>query len=134
MTEALSIATATRRMLPFHEAGTRFDTEEPFTPEKAVIAAGLDFPVEVVPSYDDWQGEFRRSNEYSHTRRADTGDLLGAVKGTYKPIQNLDAFSFLNVVTESGEALIDSGRQIGRTRIVGRCDSLACHYRTVAPH
>ena len=30
--------------------------------------------------------------------------------------------------------LVQGGRQIGRTRIVGRCDSLACHYRTVAPH
>ena len=30
--------------------------------------------------------------------------------------------------------LLQGGHRIGRTRIVGRCDSLACHYRAVAPH
>ena len=33
------------------------------------------------------------------------------VKGTYQPTPDIDAFSFLNVVTESGEAIIRSGGQ-----------------------
>jgi len=98
------------RPIPFHEAGVEFTaTDGPVTPADAVVLAELDFTVAVVSAYDDWDGGFRKSEEYFFTRREDTGDLLGSVKRTYAPIQNLDGFSFLSVVTDSGEAIIDSG-------------------------
>ena len=98
------------RQLPFYEAGTVFESAEPLSPEQAVVAAGLDFAVELTPVYHATSDNaMTRLSEWQGVRRADNELVMGIVKSTYQPIQNLDAFAFLNVVTESGEAIIRSG-------------------------
>lgn len=109
------------RTLPFYEAGTQFKSETPLTPEQAVRAAKLDFPVALAPIYHKYRTDPTATEglaaiartteikEWQACRREDTGLVMGIVKSTYKPLQNVDAFSFLNVVTESGEAIIRAG-------------------------
>jgi phage/plasmid-like protein (TIGR03299 family) len=76
-----------------------------------VALAGLDFTVELADLYQQPNGVPGKVviPEWRGTRRSDTNDILGVVKRTYAPIQNIDGFSFLSVVTESGEVIIDSG-------------------------
>lgn len=98
------------RLIPFYEAGIRFEGDAPLTPEQAVEKAGLDWQVELATLYHRPGGpETVALTEWQGVRRTDTDQMLGVVKGTYQPIQNRDAFSFMNVVTESGEAIIRSG-------------------------
>lgn len=97
------------RTLPFYEAGVRFESDTALTPEQAVAKAGLDWAVELAPLYQQTGGSYTTLGEWQGVRRVDLQSILGVVKSTYQPIQNRDAFSFLNVVTESGEAIIRSG-------------------------
>ncbi|MCI3277495.1 DUF932 domain-containing protein [Streptomyces cylindrosporus] len=58
-------------------------------------AGGLDFTVTTVPALYEWNGELRQHEDQFHTVRTDTGAPLGVVGRRYQPIQNRQAFEFL---------------------------------------
>lgn len=80
----------------WHSFGTHFT--EPLTSVSAVLgASGLDFTVGLTPQggINPVTQEFEEVPGLFHTRRMDTGAVLGAVGKIYTPLQNAEAFEFM---------------------------------------
>lgn len=89
---------------PWHGLGTRLDN--PATAEEAIAAAGLDWEIAMQPVYiygaDGTPIEV--PNKYAITR-TDSNQVFNVTSGTYKPVQNAEAFSFFDQVVGAGEAI-----------------------------
>ena len=87
---------------PWHGLGVH--VEDAPTSEDAIKAAGLDWEVELTPLFVP--GKERGFNlvpgKFATTRSTD-GRVLGVVGNRYTPIQNSEAFSFLDSVVASGD-------------------------------
>lgn len=82
---------------PWHGLGQKLDA--PATAQEAIIAAGLDYEVQLTPiaTYDGLTVEGRRA-----VVRYDEQEVLGVVSGRYVPVQNRQAFGFLDAVVADG--------------------------------
>jgi len=82
---------------PWHGLGTELD--HPATAAEAMVAAGLDYGVDLTPL-------FTKNGDLVPQRqgvvRTDTNRLLGTVGPGYRPIQNADCFGFLDTVVGDG--------------------------------
>jgi len=83
---------------PWHGLGTQL--ENPATAEEAIVAAGLDYEVELTPlmTLDGIPVPQRKA-----VVRDDTLDVLGVVGNSYQPVQNRECFGFLDGVVGEGE-------------------------------
>lgn len=73
------------------------DVSDCGTSEEVMKKAGLDWTVSKQPLiYND------RQTDYFVIERDDTNDLLGVVKGTYVPMQNSEAFAFMDELIPEG--------------------------------
>lgn len=101
------------------------------TVQQALEAAALDFDVLKAPGHAVYvdpntgnRKQTRAENQF-YTVRADTGDILGSVKGRYEILQNREAFTFASDIIDSGEAPISAVGSVkngARTFVV--CDLL----------
>jgi phage/plasmid-like protein (TIGR03299 family) len=82
---------------PWHSLGTRLDA--PATAEEAIAAAGLDYEVTLTPvaTVDGLDVPKTRA-----VVRYDTQAVLGVVSDRYVPVQNRQAFGFLDAVVAEG--------------------------------
>jgi phage/plasmid-like protein (TIGR03299 family) len=82
---------------PWHGLGTRLDN--PATAAEAITAAGLDFTVELtrLTTIDGIPVPQRVA-----VVRSDTQDVLGVVSPAYVPVQNRQAFGFLDAIAAEG--------------------------------
>lgn len=87
------------------------------TSVEAIKLAGLDWTVEKVQNSYTWKGIEHKSD--SHTvLRGDTGAKLGTVGARYQPIQNAQAFDFIDsVLGEFGARYETAGSLYGGTRV-----------------
>ncbi|WP_254511387.1 DUF932 domain-containing protein [Anatilimnocola floriformis] len=84
--------------VPWHRLGTKLD--QPATAREAIEAAGLNYRVDLKPLATT---EGTSVPQRKGVVRADTGDVLGVVGNSYVPVQNYQAFGFLDaVVAECG--------------------------------
>jgi phage/plasmid-like protein (TIGR03299 family) len=100
---------------PWHNLGVELD--HPATSEEAIIAAGLNWDVELSPLYTLVQSEnIRVPNQYAVTR-LDRNEILGVVGSVYKPLKNREAFSFFDSVVGEGQAIYHTAGSLrgGRT-------------------
>ena len=67
------------------------------TSEEVMEKAGLDWTVSKKPLI--WEG---KTNRFYTITRDDNNDLLGIVKGNYKPVQNVEMFSFVDELIPEG--------------------------------
>jgi phage/plasmid-like protein (TIGR03299 family) len=84
--------------VPWHRLGTRLDS--PPTAREAIVASGLDYRVAIkeLATVDQQEVPQRKA-----VVRCDTGDVLGVVGNSYVPVQNHQAFGFLDaVVADAG--------------------------------
>lgn len=83
--------------VPWHRLGTKL--EEPATAQEAIEAAGLNYLAELkqIQTGDGTPVPQRRA-----VVRSDTGDVLGVVGTSYVPVQNHQAFGFLDAVVADG--------------------------------
>jgi phage/plasmid-like protein (TIGR03299 family) len=92
------------------------------TSKEAIQAAHLDWQVVSRPlSVDGVQLPFpddESSDGYQATVRADNGAVLGVVKGRYEIIQNSEAFSFFDAVTQTGEAVYETAGALRGGKVV----------------
>ena len=102
---------------PWHGLGTRF--VEPPSLDDAMVAAGLDWKVEINPVFDHWRDEI--PDKYSITRKVkvEGGILgenelahLGIVGGRYEPLQNVDAFKWFEPFLDDGLATIETAASL----------------------
>jgi len=93
---------------PWHNLG--IELNHPKTAKDAIKMAGLDYTV-VKKAIVLKSG--LNQNAYA-TVRTDTGDILGFVNDNYKPIQNINAFKFFDVLVAENEAVYDTAGIIGK--------------------
>jgi phage/plasmid-like protein (TIGR03299 family) len=93
---------------PWHKLGTRLT--EPPTAQEAMIASGLDYAVEL-RNLQTIHGTTVLQRKA--TIRADTGQVLGVVGNNYQPIQNSQAFSFLDALVAKGQVRYHTAGALG---------------------
>lgn len=87
---------------PWHGLGTPVD--HVLTAEEAIKEAHLDWPVEKKEIFfEEEPGVYKGAREFA-TVRTDINHCLGIVGKNYKPIQNIEAFGFMDTLTMSKEA------------------------------
>jgi len=89
---------------PWHGLG-EFCGDEPLTSEEAIIKAGLDWEVSKVPLWACHESEEDMSPIHTHMaiRRDTDHEVLGVVGTRYQPVQNREAFQFMDALVEAGE-------------------------------
>src|SRR5687768_8669677 len=93
--------------VPWHRLGTRLDN--PATAKDAIVAAGLDWEVQKQRLYTGPERDIRVRDKYVVCRTdrlaQPDGGQLGIVGADYQPLQNEEAFSFLDPVVGEGAAV-----------------------------
>jgi phage/plasmid-like protein (TIGR03299 family) len=85
-------------------AGQARDMETFRSSREAMTAHGLDWEVIKGPLHSFHNGEAQPLDEWMTTQRADTGKVLGIVKGSYAPMQNRRLAEFTDTLIETGSA------------------------------
>ena len=95
--------------MPWHGLGTRL--EEPATAREAIVAAGLEYLADLrsVQTADGNPIPNRKA-----VVRSDTGDVLGVVGNSYVPVQNHQAFGFLDAVVADGDLRYHTAGALGK--------------------
>lgn len=94
---------------PWHGLGQKLDA--PATAQEAITAAGLDYEVQLTPiaTYDGLTVEGRRA-----VVRYDKQEVLGVVSDRYVPVQNRQAFGFLDAIVAEGGLRYHTAGALGR--------------------
>jgi phage/plasmid-like protein (TIGR03299 family) len=94
---------------PWHGLGKKLDA--PANAEEAIVAAGLGYKVELtkLATYDGLEIPNRRA-----VVRYDTQNVLGVVSDRYVPVQNTQAFGFLDAVVADGGLRYHTAGALGR--------------------
>jgi phage/plasmid-like protein (TIGR03299 family) len=94
---------------PWHGLGQKLDA--PATAQEAIAAAGLDYEVQLTPiaTYDGLTVEGRRA-----VVRYDKQEVLGVVSDRYVPVQNKQAFGFLDAVVVNGGLRYHTAGALGK--------------------
>jgi phage/plasmid-like protein (TIGR03299 family) len=92
--------------VPWHGLGKKLD--KPPTTREAIVAAGLDWQVDLKPLFVQPTDDGFEKLNWNATVRSSDGSILGVVGPTYKPLQNIDAFSFFDPFVESGVATLET--------------------------
>jgi phage/plasmid-like protein (TIGR03299 family) len=86
--------------VPWHGLGKRVSND--LSPEQMLEAAGLNWGVEKVPLFADYNGKQIRTGAEALVRDLDD-KVLTIVTDTWNPCQNRDAFEFFNDFTAAGD-------------------------------
>lgn len=109
---------------PWHKLGTKL--ENPATAAEAIYCAGLNYNAELVPLFTcDGISVPRRRGVI----RSDTKQVLGTVGPDYTPIQNVEAFQFLDSVVADGGLRYHTAGALGRGERVWMLAKLPSHIR-----
>lgn len=95
--------------VPWHGLGTRLD--EPATACEAIEAGGLNYLAELrdIRTIDGTPIKSRKA-----VVRSDSGDVLGVVGNSYVPVQNHQAFGFLDAVVTDGSLRYHTAGALGK--------------------
>jgi phage/plasmid-like protein (TIGR03299 family) len=95
--------------IPWHGLGTRL--EEPATAREAIEAAGLNYTADLreIETKDGIPIPHRKA-----VVRSDSGDILGVVGTSYVPVQNHQAFGFLDAVVADGSLRYHTAGALGK--------------------
>lgn len=110
--------------VPWHRWGTQLD--EPATARDAIEAAGLNYQVELKPlqTTDGNDVLFRKA-----AVRMDTNAVLGVVGNGYVPVQNYQAFGFLDAVVSDGKLRYHTAGALGKGEKIWMLAKLPGHIR-----
>lgn len=95
--------------IPWHGLGTRLD--EPATAQEAMVAAGLEYLADLrdIQTVDGNPIPSRKA-----VVRSDTDDVLGVVGNSYVPVQNYQAFGFLDAIVADGSLRYHTAGALGK--------------------
>lgn len=95
--------------VPWHRLGTRL--EEPATAREAITVAGLEYLAELqaIQTCDGTPIPQRKA-----VVRSDSRDVLGVVGNSYVPVQNRQAFGFLDAVVADGSLRYHTAGALGK--------------------
>lgn len=105
------------RGLPWHGLGT--GVEGAATAKEAIVAAGLDWEVELRKVYttNDKGNKILIPGNFAVVRDSDES-VLGMVKSRYTPFQNREAFAFTDNLVDSNEAKYDTAGSLRGGKVV----------------
>jgi phage/plasmid-like protein (TIGR03299 family) len=86
--------------VPWHGLGVK--VLDDLTPAQMLEKAGLDWTVDKVPTYIDFNGQ-KIPTEDSALVRSTDGKILSVVSGDWNPVQNHEAFDFFNDFVMAGD-------------------------------
>lgn len=86
--------------VPWHGLGVKVIDD--LTPAQMLEKAGLDWTVEKIPTYVDYNGQ-KIPTEDSALVRSSDGKILSVVSGEWNPVQNHEAFEFFNDFVMAGD-------------------------------
>jgi phage/plasmid-like protein (TIGR03299 family) len=101
--------------LPWHGLGT--PVSDDMTPEQMMIAAGLDWGVQKVDSFIEFNGKRVKTGQQSLVRETD-GQILTQVGPGWNPVQNAEAFEFFAEFVSNGDMVMDTAGSLKDGRIV----------------
>jgi phage/plasmid-like protein (TIGR03299 family) len=110
--------------VPWHRLGTKLD--QPATAREAITAAGLDYEVRLTPVSTFDGLSVPKTNAVV---RYDTQAVLGVVSDRYVPVQNHQAFGFLDAVVADGGLRYHTAGALGRGEKVWLLAKLPGHIR-----
>ncbi len=97
---------------PWHALGQ--SVTGALTASEAITTAGLDYEVETCPCYTDLPDGTRELLPTVYTTvRKDTNTVLGVVSDRYRPVNNHEAFSFLDEVAQGGDVMYHTAGVFG---------------------
>lgn len=103
-------------VVPWHGLGVKLDN--PATSEEAIIAAQLDWNVEVAKLGYNHDNKWKVVPEMFATVRTDKNIPLGVVGRLYTPVQNTEAFSFFDSVVGEKAAMYEVAGSLGKGETV----------------
>jgi phage/plasmid-like protein (TIGR03299 family) len=95
--------------VPWHRLGTKLD--EPATAREAITASGLDYQVELRSLVTDVGTPVPQRRGVV---RSDSGAVLGVVGRSYVPVQNYEAFGFLDSIVSDGGLRYHTAGALGK--------------------
>jgi phage/plasmid-like protein (TIGR03299 family) len=100
---------------PWHGLGT--PVSDDMTPGEMMKAAGLDWGVQKVESFIDFNGKRIPTGQQSLVRETD-GKILTQVGPGWNPVQNAEAFDFFADFVSKGDMVMDTAGSLRDGRIV----------------
>jgi phage/plasmid-like protein (TIGR03299 family) len=100
---------------PWHGLGT--PVSDDMTPEQMMVVAGLDWNVQKVESFIEFNGNRVPTGQQSLVRETD-GKILTHVGPGWNPVQNADAFEFFADFVANGDMVMDTAGSLKDGRIV----------------
>lgn len=101
---------------PWHKLGA--ELQNPATSEEAIIAAGLNWKVEVCNLGYSNESKWHKIPEQFATVRTDKMVPLGIVGRLYTPIQNIEAFNFFDAIVGEKKAIYHVAGALGKGETV----------------
>ena len=101
--------------LPWHGLGT--PVSDDMSPEEMMVAAGLDWSVEKVPTFIDYNGTKVETGQEALVRSTD-GKILTQVGKGWNPVQNSEAFDFFTDFVSAGDMVMDTAGSLKEGQIV----------------
>ena len=109
---------------PWHKLGTKLD--RPATAAEAIEAAGLNYEVRLTSLITE---NGIPVTQKKAVVRGDTQDVLGVVGNSYVPVQNREAFQFLDTVVADGEVRYHTAGALGKGERIWMLAKLPGHIR-----
>lgn len=94
----------------WHGLGTVVESEK--TAQEAIILAKLNYNVKMDDVFVG--SDYQKVDEHKAIIREDNKNILGFTTSKYKIVQNVDAFSFFDVVVGEGQAIYHSAGALGK--------------------
>jgi len=100
---------------PWHGLGVAIPNTKRLSVEEAIVAAGLNWKVELQGVYtEDDKGVRQAIPEQYVTYRKIDKTVLGLVGKGYRPLQNIEAFRWFQPFLDSGEATLETAGSLKR--------------------
>lgn len=104
---------------PWHGLGVSMPEGTNLSLEKAIVAAGLDWEVELREIFtQDRRGAVLGISDYYATCRKTDNEILGVVGSGYRPLQNREAFAWFQPFLDEDMAIIETAGSLKRGRRV----------------
>lgn len=100
---------------PWHGLGTPVNDE--MSPVEMMKAAGVDWEVEKVDSFIEFDGRKIKTGQQSLVRKTD-GKILTQVGPGWNPVQNREAFEFFTDFVANGDMVMDTAGALKEGRLV----------------
>lgn len=110
--ESMAFANA----LPWHGLGNRVDAS--ISPEEMLVAAGLDWTVQMHPNFTSIDGNMHRVPNQSSLVRSSDNKILTTASDRWQPVQNREMLEFFRDYARAGGATLETAGSLRGGKLV----------------